>query len=381
MFSAKYYDNPFADDDDDICYGEILSDQGDTVVNSSHSGHERCEKQPFMHTAGSPVPVSRRNAAESSSTEIPLSTVHNGDDWASSAHRGQVDNQDYEEYIVELRAELESANAENSRLTAAQTKAEARARGLLFDKENVEWQLVQEKERSRALAEKVAALEEELEQMASRKSDVAHRGGWTPGYAAKDAPHAGPPYRGHVDPHAPPPQPSHSREGSAVADLVSTPPPDKQRSTIARAQFQQRQAAYMESHGGSHERDGKEAAAVTEPNARQGSEPPHEVSQNSGLTRSLRGQCRADAVQEKILQQQKAADEQAAAVKGLEELLQTHCQKRDELATQLQRLESMRMRTVADKRKKAAVETSLEEEEKTIGRVRLELRSHSALLR
>lgn len=337
MFSSKYYDNPFADDDNDLCYGEILSDQGDTASHSAdHSGVEWQEKRSAAFLAGSHASVLRRSNAEASSAEIAPSVARGGD----------VGTRDYEDYIAELRTELESANAENTRLSAAQTKAEARARSLLFDKENAEWQLQQEKERSRALTEKVAALEKELEQLASRTNEAVQ-------------------HRIHVDPHT-------------SSDLVTTPLPERARSMRARAQFEQRQAAYQESRGGSLERDNAGAAGSVATD--QSVEPPG-ASPNFGLTRSLRGQRRAEAVQEKILEEQRQAHEQAAAVKALEELLQTHCQKRDELATQFQRLESMRLRTVAEKRKKAAVEASLEEEEKTIGHIRLELRSYSALLR
>jgi hypothetical protein len=391
MFSSKYYANPFADDDNDLCYGEILSDQDDptlttiTTTNSNNgatSSHaEWREKRLGVHSVGSPATQSRRNEPEPASAEIPPSAVRSGEDGvglagaasASAADRGRVDTRDYEEYIAELRAELEGANAENNRLTAAQTKAEARARSLLFDKENAEWQLQQEKERSHALAEKVAALEQELEQMASRTGEAANRG---------DAPH-----RNHVDPHDPSltrtPRASRSGGDGAIKDPVSTPMPERQRSMRARAQLQQRQAAYLESRGGSFDRGdaaGAPAPPAPLPDATKVAEQ-LTASSNSGLTRSLRGQRRAEAVQEKILQQQRLADEQAAEVKELEELLQIHCQRRDELATQLQRLESMRLRTVAEKRKKAAVEVRLEEEEKTIGHIRLELRSHSALVR
>lgn len=384
MFSSKYYNNPFADDEDDLCYGDILSEQGDAPVNAGRSSAEFREKRPATHVGG--TSVSRRNGAESSSTEIPLSAVHGADERNSPAHRGQVDAQDYEEYIAELRAELASANAENSRLSAAQTKAETRARSLLFEKENAEWQLQQEKERTRTLAEKVRALEDELEQLASRQSEVNRSGGWTPAHVGSEAaaPHAAAPsQRSHVDPHASsfhstPQGQSNTRENSAAPEAMPPPQPDRQRSAAARAQFEQRQAAYLESRGGSFERDDRPTAM---PPAQSSTEPPFATSGNSGLTRSLRGQRRADAVQEKTLQQQKAAEEQAVAVKRLEELLQTHCQKRDDLARQLQRLESMRLRTVAEKRQKAAVELGLEEEEKTIGHIRLELRSHSALLR
>lgn len=402
MFSSKYYDNPFADDDNGLCYSEILSDQGEQPANhdnsnsnnhinsnAGHSSPDSREKRPNAASAGSPAALSRRNGAEAPNTEIALSAVRSGDEWGPAGQRGGADANDYEDYIAELRAELEGANAENNRLTAAQTKAEARARGLLFDKENAEWQLQQEKERSRALAEKVAALEEELEQMASRTGDFSS--------AARPLTQAiPPPQHRHVDPHdaslraAPPASHAYQHGGvnsnddgdGGAQDLVSTPLPERQRSMRARAQFQQRQAAYLESRGASFERDTAEAAtpASSTADVARSAEPQAE-SLNSGLTCSVRGQRRAEAVQEKLLQQQKLASEQAAEVRELEELLQTHCQKRDELATQLQRLESMRLRTVAEKRRKAAVEMSLEEEEKTIGHIRLELRSHSALVR
>ncbi|KPA83203.1 hypothetical protein ABB37_02887 [Leptomonas pyrrhocoris] len=388
MFSPKYYGNPFAGDDDDLCYGEIMSDQSDVASNVGHANREWHERRPSLPSMAT---ASRRNATEVPSAENSHSAIRSGGDGAPVTHRGQVDTRDYEGYIAELREELESANAENRRLTAAQTRAETRARSLLFEKENAEWQLQQEKEHSRTLAEKVSALEAELEQMTYRESGVAHRWEAAPGHAnrelgtsSREAEHAAPPHRGHVDPYASslkPQQASNSGEDDYVGSHPVSPPLQKgQQGMRARAQLQQRQAAYWASRGGSFERDGTDAAQTAAPEAGKSTELTP-AAPGAGLTRSLRGQRRAEAVQEKLLQQQQAADEKAAEVRELEELLQTHCQKRDELATQLQRLESMRLRTVAEKRKKAAVETNLEEEEKTIGHIRLELRSHSALLR
>lgn len=64
MFSSKYYDNPFADDDNDLCYGEILSDQGDTASHSAdHSGVEWQEKRSAAFLAGSHASVLRRSNA------------------------------------------------------------------------------------------------------------------------------------------------------------------------------------------------------------------------------------------------------------------------------------------------------------------------------
>ncbi|KPI83558.1 hypothetical protein ABL78_7415 [Leptomonas seymouri] len=391
MFSSKYYDNPFADDDDDLCYGEILPDQGEIVSGAGHPSAERREGRLSLQSAGSQVTASRRNAAEASITETPPPATNSGDECAPAALSGQLSTRRYEEYIMELRAELESANAEKNRLTATQTKAESRARSLLFEKESVEWQLHLEKERSHTLAEKVAALEIEVEQMASRASEVAHRGeaalghaNHEPGTSTHEAVHSAMPHHVHVDPCASSlklQQASKRGDDDCVGQNLTSPPlPEWQRNMRARAPLEQRQAANEESRGGSFERGGADASPDAAPEAETSAEPTSTAT-SSALTRSLRGQRRAEAVQKKILQQQRLADEQAAEVKELEELLQTHCQKRDELTTQLQRLESMRLRTVAEKRRKAAVEVSLEEEEKTIGRIRLELRSHSALLR
>ncbi|CCW61643.1 unnamed protein product [Phytomonas sp. EM1] len=69
------------------------------------------------------------------------------------------------------------------------------------------------------------------------------------------------------------------------------------------------------------------------------------------------------------------------SVKELENQLLLHCQTRDTLVGQMQRLESLRMRTAAEIKKKATTQKRLEEEEKEIGRIRLQLRSRMSQAR
>ncbi|CAD2218131.1 hypothetical protein AGDE_15399 [Angomonas deanei] len=64
-----------------------------------------------------------------------------------------------------------------------------------------------------------------------------------------------------------------------------------------------------------------------------------------------------------------------ASVEVLEAELLEHSIARDELQGALQRLDSTRTRSVADRARKVTVERQLEEEERMIGHIRLQIRN------
>ncbi|KAG5498672.1 hypothetical protein JKF63_02959 [Porcisia hertigi] len=352
MFFAKYYDDPFADDDNDICYAEIVSKGDDS--DATADARANCPLIPRVadvsSTLGSTNEITK--SACGASTEIPFSTA-NGSQRASS----QAGEPEYEGYIEKLRAELKAANADNNRLTIVQTKLESRVRSLSFEKENAEWQLQQEKERSRALAEKVSALEEELVMMTTRVSSAAHQRDAIP-VESSSLPASSSPEGLHAaartqrcDPNASLEQPRHA------------------------------QTAYTAGRRGLYERRGETTITTALPQSAHASYEPHDTAPPISTEKTLRSQRRAAAANETIAAQEQAVREKAAAVQVLEAQLLEHSQQRDELTSNLERLERMRTRTVADRKKKAAVERSLEEEEKLIGQIRLELRAYSALRR
>lgn len=78
-------------------------------------------------------------------------------------------------------------------------------------------------------------------------------------------------------------------------------------------------------------------------------------------------------------EQQRARER--VVVEQLEAELLDHSKQRDELVSQLQRLQSSRLKTVAQRAKKAAVENDLNTEEHAIGKLRLQLRSYSSLIK
>ncbi|KAG5472391.1 hypothetical protein LSCM1_03790 [Leishmania martiniquensis] len=388
MFSAKYYDDPFGDDDNDICYAEIVSEGDDSGV--AVDARSRCPFPPPT-TALSPAWRCTGETLKSGcgdSMEIPLSTAHGS--WRGS---DQANNVDYESYIELLRTQLKTANADNNRLTVAQTKLESRVRTLLFEKEKAEQQLQQEKERNCALAERVSTLEEELELMA-RVSSAAHQRGATSVATSSlhvsttpDAPRAVAPCAPRRDPNAPlqqftapdtPFERSHSLELSRSA-ARHAPPVDGNRSLRAREQLHYAQAGYAASSGSLYGRQTESVTTALLHREHAGYEPLGAAPTPN--PQMLRTQRRAVAAQEAIAVQQQARKEQAVVVRQLEAQLLEHNQHRDELTKQLERLERVRTRTVADRKKKAAIERDLEEEEKVIGQIRLEMRSYASLLR
>lgn len=392
MFSPKYYEDPFADDENDICYAEIVSNGGGDDGGASAGGEVLGTSAPmppsitsFTSAYRRPSEVSRGGCA--ASTEIPLSAVN-----PTPRGNGQIDDDEYETYIELLRAELEEANKENNRLTTAQTKLESRVRSLTFEKENAEWQLQQEKERSAALGNRVETLEKEVEELMRRptlpRAPTFSRGDSVESsalYAAAapaavsatpEASRSSAPHSFRRDPNAtphhfmgeesplPPVRSIDMSGGYRVADPV-----------------QHSQRSYASSHG-AYDRENESLSMAPYTSAQGGhwgGTGGHMPAQ-SGMP-ATRSQMRAVAAQEAAVQQQQSRQEREAAVQGLEAQLLEHSQTRDELTKQLERIERMRTRTVADRKKKAAIERGLEEEEKIIGHLRLELRSRSALLR
>lgn len=73
--------------------------------------------------------------------------------------------------------------------------------------------------------------------------------------------------------------------------------------------------------------------------------------------------------------------DRAQEIECLEAELRAHTQAREELTAQLTRLERAKVRCAGDRHKKALVEDELEQEEKTIGRIRLKMRSLQAFAR
>ncbi|KAG5497935.1 hypothetical protein GH5_02729 [Leishmania sp. Ghana 2012 LV757] len=390
MFSAKYYDNPFADDDNDICYAEIVSDGDDS--GAAADARSRCAFTPST-TAFSPAWRRTGEAAKigcGDSTEIPLSTVHGS--WRGS---DQANNVDYEAYIELLRTELKTANADNNRLTVAQTQLESRVRILSFEKEKAEQQLQQEKERNRALVERVSALEEELELMNARASSAARQRGAASVETSSlqvstspDVPRVAAPRAQRRDPNASlqqfmvsdtPLERSPSLELSR-STARHAPSVDGSRSLRALEHLHQAQAAYAASCGGLYGRRSEPVTTTLLQRQCTGYES-YSAAPPPPNQQMLRTQQRSAAAQEAIVAQQQTRKEQAAVVRQLEAHLLEHNQQRDELTKQLERLERVRARTVADRKKKAAIERDLEEEEKVIGQIRLELRSYASLLR
>ncbi|GET90775.1 hypothetical protein, conserved [Leishmania tarentolae] len=378
MFSAKYYDDPFNDDDNDICYAE--------VVSNSDAGGAAADADAFGSVLRRTSETAKSGCG--ASTEMPLSSVY-----GSRSGSGQAENQEYEAHIELLRAELKVANAENNRLLALQTKLESRVRSLSFEKENAERQLEQEKERTRVLADKVAALEEELDLMMERATSAAHRRGATPLEASSlHASRSSEGPRAAAQRHDP---------NTSMEQLVASGAPsglsrsvelsrstsrqawsmDVNRSLHALEQLHRAQAAYATSHSGAHGQQGEPMMARALPPTERTTNEPQAAASPTTRRQMLRSQWRATAAHEAMVAQEQARNEQAAAVRQLETDLLQHSQQRDELTNQLERLERMRTRTVADRKKKAAIERQLENEEKVIGQIRLELRSRSALMR
>ncbi|KAK7201052.1 hypothetical protein NESM_000165200 [Novymonas esmeraldas] len=391
MFSAKYYDDPFGDDENDICYAEIVSDGDD----GGAAADARARRFSIPLSAASSTAVRRGSesakAGDGASKETPLPAAH-----GSPRPSGRVGNADYEAYIEELRGELEAANAENNRLTAAQTKLESRARSLAFEKENAEWQLQQERERNHTLTERVTALEEELELVMTRASAVAHQRGAASVESSSlhvsptpDGLRASAPRTQRRDPNAPPyphslaETPCESSRGHDMSRAAApyTPTPDTSRSSRAPEQLHYQHGGYASVRNSLYEREAEPTAfhrgARAGPDAAAAAAAPPSP---PGAQMS-RNQLRASAAQEAMAAQQRTRREHAAIVQDLEGHLLEHSQQRDELTKQLERLERIRTRTVADRKQKAAVERGLEEEEKIIGQIRLDLRHYSAFLR
>lgn len=359
---GKYYTNPFHGAEDDVCYAEIICDEDreDPPRPSMESGEWYPSGATRGEFAGAGENSNTALSHHHQSTVIPLSAIHGGDD---ATPRLQALSADFTDQIAQLREELEHTYAENNRLTAAQAKLESRIRSLTFEKENAESLVHQEVERNRILTEQIADLRTELDQTFERANARKTFSASEP-MASNAQP--GNQHRGsHI---------SMSTFGSArlnhgTGDELEVVEMELQPADVTHQNSslleRQRLRQSLSSQVSYHPVDPAASANAIREVAPQGGSahlPPRQPNPSAV----------APPKNQKL---------DAAALKQLENDLLAYNQKCSDLSNQLHRMQSMRVRSVAERKQKMTVERELEEVEKVIGKIRLQLRSQGSLIR
>lgn len=285
MDPAKYYSNPFADDDDVVCFAEIeIEDYSrqqsvDPTPTAALSRQVEWSGRPQL-TAGAGTQALQQQLEESEALKSAM-------------------KDEYDTLVKCLREDVEVANKANNELLRQQSKLETRILTITLEKENLEWTQKQDKERVTVLEKMLNDLKVELSKGApntTRHHDTQQE---HPGMGGSQ----------------------HSPQTQQQTQLKSQ--------TSARNQARESQA----------DATGKrELTYMTEK------------------------------------QKQAAHAEKTFSLQQLEVQLLEHSRSRDNLRGQLQRLESARVRSAVDIRKRAAVEKDLESEEQEIGKIKLAMR-------
>eukprot|EP00796_Vickermania_ingenoplastis_P005912 gene5912-4227_t len=423
--ATNYYENPF-DDDDDACFADVEVEEVfiDETPARSEPMLEMAPSEPrreVAHSASATEPprvtvrqqvvsatarpgTNRKVFCEPEATESEEDDYDDGDYvvthsshntgtarkgdrtrelrldemtqsiWQLRHQMNQVHDskntmeEDYEEHIKTLREDLERVNAERNDLLSNQSKLESELRSLRLEKENTAFLYKQEKERNEVLADQVGQLQAELSEVQDthqRMMEELHE--------------------------------SHQEEVARTAAQASR--------KLVRPPAQRRVPAYVEvedSEQGNDDEDdeneqddedtGNRGYAGNEPQKpHKGPAPPKQVAEKAVKARGKGnptasswtiGDDAAPAYIEKTEKEKEAArQKRVKEVERLESLLLEHSRSKDELSSQLTRLENTKIRNAGERQKKAMVEEKLENEEKAIGQIRLQLRSLEALFR
>lgn len=243
-----------------------------------------------------------------------------------AAAENQSIRETYEAHIEQLRTELAEMNEENTTFYSTKSKLEAQIRALSLEKESAEWASRREKERNAALEEQVGQLQEELRK--TRDQAQAMVKNLESSYAGRS-------------------RAASDRDGGRASVPLAT---------------------------------GVSSDAGIEDEVRSLRPAPSEAASSSF---ARRGDVRASPLSlqgsgsayrsEKDKENERQG--QLAVIQRLEAQLLAHNKARDDLMRQLQRSDSMRVRSVADRARKAAMEQELEAEEQAIHSIRLQLRN------
>ncbi|CAD2218132.1 hypothetical protein AGDE_15396 [Angomonas deanei] len=210
MSGKEYYENPFDNDDDDTCFATIELDVDDDT-SPNHTGFSSRKRssqyaQMTPNQSAGILQVRSRGASmkQSGHSDHSRRSLHYADDGEveersvgrvvvpatnlrsqltnerssatrRSVTRGNMDptsqeaihqvESSYEEIVQSLRSTLTEMQGENSLLRNEKHKLESQLRAVRLEKENCEFNLQKEKNRSAILEEQVQALEEELASM------------------------------------------------------------------------------------------------------------------------------------------------------------------------------------------------------------------------
>lgn len=386
--SAKYYTNPFDDDDDDefesdVEVEEILLEEApargsnrlassylkqrreddlaiheEDTLSNDFSDHERYVVNQSNYRAADNESSSERNQEIWGRGPTTNSfSQHNRNEDILHTEKANL-MEDYESSIRSLRAELKQANSEHHELRLRISKLESEVRLEKAEKENNAFLHRQEKERNALLLNEVEQLKDELnaahekhqqmlQQLHQSHQEEVSRTALSTSHSFQEENTL--PVSRHVNPCAPMTLNENFTSERHVMDISKPPsakPPNPQDSSNARVVRAR----------------GKGDPTVSSWTI---GEPTPKLEKQVAVTK------------EKPATKKEREEE----VHMLEQTLFEHSKLKDELSSQLTRLETTRVRNAVERRKKSVVEQQLEEEEKTIQQIRLKLRNLSALTR
>ncbi|RNF12278.1 hypothetical protein TraAM80_00426 [Trypanosoma rangeli] len=265
----------------------------------------------------------------------------------------------YEVHIETQRREIDRLGDENNELQKKLTRMESQLRSVTLEKECSEMAYKRESEKNVLLEEKVRALENELNSVERRTRDLRA--------AFRTSPQ-------HSD--------EHEKPSSRIRPL-----------RLQQSQYSDYQESRTSSpHRNNRARYSLEATHMGPEWSARHSEPQEwraaegtAASKRSETTNSMKmGSARRDAnysAKGTAYPTQNNEEDQYATVKELERRLLQENQAKDEIEKQLQKIECTRIRTGAERAKKIALERNFLAAQRTVGEIRMRLRSLAALVR
>lgn len=408
--TTSYYDNPFDGDDDDACFAdveveeifieeipprEVMEEEEITPYwtrqngitarpgeekESSHSYHRppsgaRAESEfdedvvrSALSTGGAGRRTGRTRELRLDEMSQSMSQLQRQMNAVSSSKNTM--EEDYEEHIQTLRNDLENVSAERNNLLSAQARLESELRALRLEKDNSSFLYKQERERNDVLSQQVEQLQQELSDAQETHQRMLH-----------DL------HQTHQEELVRSARTSSPRGVFAPPSSGMRQPP--QNASSYQMPLYSQQQMYEQEHPDEDDFSEHPPTVIE-------SRPPTSGTVDSTSCHNVKARGKGNTTasswtigqgntvshaekteKEKEFEREKRMKE----VEALETKLLEHSRNRDELSSQLTRLESSRVRQASERNKKALVEEKLQVEEKAIGQIRLKLRSMEALFR
>lgn len=332
IMEASYYTNPFAGSDDAMCYAEIDMDEMERAPSTSSTS---------LSAAATAATIATTSAAAIDAGAAAMQQLRRQLEESQAAQ--QAIRRQYEDSIAQMRATLMELQEENGQLRASQSGVEAKLAELQLEREDLTWSVRQERERGAALQSRLSALETERDIARGRTQSVLEQ------------------LKSMRQPRA-----AVEEAGESSAMLH---PAEKEVHSMERRPDPVHMATGV--------RNSRGGGGILHVNTNlQGGQAGGQVSMSSAAAQG--GGYAAEMTES---EKERARAQERAAVEQLESELLQHSRARDRLEGELNRLESVRSRTVAQRRHRAEVERELAVEEQRIGQIKLQLRTMAALTR